>query len=85
MENPYCELITLIRQLAQAPGKTGFIVVFSKLDPITNEPIFSLDGQELDLPFLYMYDLTFLPEEIGSSYLCLPLDSRYLIVCKIRI
>ena len=81
MENPYYEIISLIRQ--QSRGTEGlFTAVMSKCDDDGKNPEFQAGDIKLESP-LAIQGVEIGEAYLGSYYLCTAIDSGYLIISRL--
>ena len=81
MENPYYEIISLIRQQSRGSDSL-FTAVMSSCGDNGQNPVFQAGDITLDNP-VAVQGLELGEECLGSSYLCTAIDSGYLIISRL--
>lgn len=83
MENPYYQIVALMRQQGQSHIDSCFIARLVGYNTETRTPVFSIEGEKVEASFLIVDGVSALLTDVGSSYLCTTIDAGYLILCKV--
>lgn len=79
MDNPYYQLIRLIRSQSGGGGQQAFFTAV-----LTQaEPAVFLAGEAPFSPAMTAAGLTLSPQDVGGTYLCLSLDSQTAVLCRL--
>ena len=83
MENPYYQIIALMRQQGQSSIDSSFIIRMIGYDREAQTPVFAVEGQRMEGDFLAVDGVSAGVNDVGSSYLCTGIDAGYLLLCKV--
>lgn len=82
MENPYYEIIGLMRQAAA--GHEGVFSADVILDADTEAPVVVVDGQPLEGDVWLAQGMELTAEDEGAALLCVPFDRGFFVAARLQ-